>query len=64
MINKIDNSLYQNKSKEELNTIARKKNDAELDRLCNNCCLCLDIGVWSSVLVLFIYLIYNIFQMP
>ena len=55
MINKIDNSLYQNKSTEELNTIARKKNDAELDRLCNKCCLA--IG-WSSVLCFFIYGFY------
>lgn len=57
MINKTDNSLYQNTSTEELQAMAIKKNDEELDRLCNKCCLA--IG-WSFVLVFFIYGFYQL----
>jgi len=56
MINKTDNSLYQNTSTEELRAMAIKKNDAELDRICKTCCLA--IG-WSFVLVFFIYGFYQ-----
>ena len=57
MINKTDNSLYRNTSTEELRAMARKKNDAELDRICKNCCLC--VG-WSFVLIFFIYGFYQL----
>ena len=55
MLNTTNNSLYVSKTTEELQEIARKKNDAELDRLCNKCCLA--IG-WSSVLCFWIYGFY------
>jgi hypothetical protein len=55
MLNTTNNSLYVSKTTEELQEIARKKNDAELDSLCNKCCLA--IG-WSSVLCFFIYGFY------
>lgn len=55
MLNTTNNSLYVSKTTEELRADAIKKNDEELDRLCNKCCLA--IG-WSSVLCFFIYGFY------
>lgn len=53
----INNKYEFNSEEVERREAARKRNDEELDKLCNRCCLI--IG-WSLVLCLLIYIIYII----
>ena len=55
MLYPTNNSIYG--TREEMQEQARKKNDEELDRLCNKCCLL--IG-WSVVFGFFVYDFYLI----
>jgi len=59
MIHPVNNSIYG--TTEEMQAQSRKRNDAELDRLCKKYCLILG---WLSVLALFIYICYMIIKGP
>jgi hypothetical protein len=59
MIHSTNNSLYG--TTEEMQAQARKKNDAELDRICGKCWLA--IG-WSLVLGFIIYICFMIIKGP